>query len=121
MKVDPTSSYTQSLLDEAEHMRTQLLENYWDPHSHFFSDRGMVYKTPDQQKQNGNHKNDDGGNTDGEKNGEKNGEMEVGFECHIGYVTLLPFALQLMDVEDPRVGDVLDAIEDPERVGFEGI
>ena len=94
---------TQSLRKEAEMLRERLLAEYWDAESHFFSDLGMVEKRVD----NGH--------------GSEHEEMkrEVGFECHVGYVTLLPFALQLLDVDDPRVGEILDVIEDPEQVGMD--
>lgn len=47
----------------------------------------------------------------------RSGEQQViGFETHVGYVGLLPFALQLLESSDPRIEKILDAIEDPEQV-----
>lgn len=36
--------------------------------------------------------------------------------CHEGYVTILPLLLGLLDVNDIRVGVILDALEDPDRL-----
>ena len=50
--------------------------------------------------------------------GEKSGVSSV--ETHVGYVGLLPLALELLETDDPRLAKLLDAIEDPERVGKRG-
>lgn len=47
--------------------------------------------------------------------GEKAGVSSV--ETHVGYVGLLPLALELLEADDERVAKLLDAIEDPEQVG----
>ena len=47
--------------------------------------------------------------------GVKEGVSSV--ETHVGYVGLLPLALELLEPEDPRLAKLLDAIEDPAQVG----
>ena len=105
-----------SLREEAEALRERLLTEYWDENSHFFSDLGMVERVVDDHDEHEHeHEHEHEYGHEGKR---KKVIREVGFECHIGYVTLLPFALQLLEVDDPRVGEILDVIEDPEQVGM---
>lgn len=87
--VDPESESLQQLRNQAEELQNHLLNEYWDASVGFFGDLGMI----------------------------RSGEQQViGFETHVGYVGLLPFALQLLESSDPRIERILDAIEDPEQV-----
>ena len=87
--VDPESESLQQLRNQAEELQNHLLNEYWDASVGFFGDLGMI----------------------------RSGEQQViGFETHVGYVGLLPFALQLLESSDPRIEKILDAIEDPEQV-----
>ncbi|KAF2668554.1 glycoside hydrolase, partial [Microthyrium microscopicum] len=36
--------------------------------------------------------------------------------CHLGYVSLMPFLLGLLDHDDPKVGDMLDLIRDEKKL-----
>ena len=40
-------------------------------------------------------------------------------ECHVGYVTLLPFALKLVEEDDAHLVDILEQIRDPEQLWSE--
>lgn len=90
--VDPKAENVQQLYSEAEELQNHLLNEYWDESVGFFGDLGMI------------------------RNGD---DYIIGFETHVGYTGLLPFALQLLDSSDPRIEKILDAIEDPEQVGNE--
>ena len=71
-------------------LRPYLLEKHWDASKHCFGDLGVIRQSE--------------------------GKDEIGFETHVGYVSILPFALMLMDVDDPRIPEILDIIEDPNQV-----
>ena len=87
--VDPKAENLQLLRSQAEELQSHLLNEYWDASVGFFGDLGMIHS----------------------------GEQQViGFETHVGYAGLLPFALQLLDSSDPRIEKILDVIEDPEQV-----
>lgn len=87
--VNPESEDLKTLRTQAEELRSHVLNDYWDSSVGFFGDLGMI----------------------------PSGDGQIlGFETHVGYVGLIPFALQLLDPSDPRIGRILDAIEDPEQV-----
>ena len=74
-------------------LRPYLLEKHWDASKHCFGDLGVIRQSE--------------------------GKDEIGFETHVGYVSILPFALMLMDVDDPRIPEILDIIEDPNQLWSE--
>ena len=84
---------TQLALDKRKEIESlkKRLDEHWDEESNCFGDIGVI-----------------GYNEDGSE--------ILGFEHHIGYVSILPFALMLLDANDPRIESILDAIEDPEKV-----
>lgn len=73
----------------ASTLHSELLSKYWDVESHCFGDLGVI------------------------------AEDTVGFETHPSYISILPFALMLMDENDPRIAEILDLIEDPDKVFVE--
>ena len=44
------------------------------------------------------------------------GKVQVGFETHPSYISILPFILMLLDENDPKISFILDLIEDPNKV-----
>lgn len=80
------TEFYHELAAKYETMHTDLMTRYWDPTSKCFGDLGLIDETT------------------------------VGFETHPSYISVLPFALMLMDEEDPRITSILDLLEDPERV-----
>ena len=71
-------------------LKPYLLEKHWDQEKHCFGDLGVIRQSE--------------------------GKDEIGFETHVGYVSILPFALMLMESDDPRIPEILDIIEDPNQV-----
>lgn len=71
-------------------LKPYLLEKHWDEKKHCFGDLGVIRQSK--------------------------GKDEIGFETHVGYVSILPFALMLMESDDPRIPEILDIIEDPNQV-----
>ena len=74
----------------SEELRKEILEKYWDEEKHCFGDLGLVEKME--------------------------GKVEVGFETHPSYISILPFILMLLDENDPKISFILDLIEDPNKV-----
>lgn len=69
----------------------QRLNEHWDQEANSFGDIGVIKVN-------------------------ENGSQVMGFEIHRGYVSILPFALMLLDVNDPRIEFILNDIENPEIV-----
>lgn len=74
----------------SEKLRKEIIEKYWDEEKHCFGDLGLVKKME--------------------------GKVEVGFETHPSYISILPFILMLIDENDPKISFILDLIEDPNKV-----
>ena len=87
---------------KVEWMKKRLNE-HWDPEEKSFGDIGVIRLNEHRRES--------------ENESENKSENEVlGFEIHRGYVSILPFALMLLDVADPRIEFILNDIEDPEIV-----
>lgn len=84
------TEFGMEMKQQVEWMKRRL-DEHWDEEAKSFGDLGVIRLN-------------------------ENGSEEMGFEIHRGYVSILPFALMLLDANDPRIEFILNDIENPEIV-----